>query len=41
LQYVQSEKDGITDVGVKYTGLSQAVDSKPSTWKAEDILETA
>ncbi len=40
-QYVQFEKDGVTDVGIKYNGLSKSVDSKPGTWKAEDNLETA
>ncbi|CAF1395978.1 unnamed protein product, partial [Adineta ricciae] len=39
--YVQYEKDGITDVGVKYTGLSRSVDAKPSTWKAEDAMDMA
>ncbi|CAF1133815.1 unnamed protein product [Adineta ricciae] len=39
--YVQYEKDGITDVGVKYTGLSRSVDAKPSTWKAEDVMDMA
>ncbi|CAF3450351.1 unnamed protein product [Rotaria sp. Silwood1] len=39
--YVQFEKDGVTDVGVKYTGLSKTVDAKPSTWKAEDNIEMA
>ncbi|UJR30230.1 hypothetical protein I4U23_017768 [Adineta vaga] len=39
--YVQYEKDGIRDVGVKYNGLSQSVHAKPSTWKAEDIIDMA
>jgi len=40
-QYVQFEKDGINDVGIKYTGLSRSVEAKPSTWKAEDIVDMA
>jgi hypothetical protein len=40
-QFVQFEKDGVTDVGVKYNGLSKTVDAKPSTWKAEDNIEMA
>jgi hypothetical protein len=38
-QFVQFEKDGVTNVGVQYTGLSKTVDAKPSYWKAEDNVE--
>ncbi|CAF0971933.1 unnamed protein product [Didymodactylos carnosus] len=38
--FVQFEKDGVNNVGVKYTGLTKTVDAKPSYWKAEDNVET-
>jgi len=41
LQFVQSERDDVTDVGAKYNNISRSVDFKPSIWKAEDNLETA
>lgn len=40
-QYVQYEKDDLTDVGVKYKGLTNAIDGKSSRWKAEDNMEMA
>ncbi|CAF0946229.1 unnamed protein product [Adineta steineri] len=39
--FVQLEKDDVTDVGVKYTGLSRSVEAKPGTWKAEDVMDMA
>ena len=38
-QYVWVEKNHITDVGVKYDGLSRKVDHKPSHWRCEDEIE--
>jgi hypothetical protein len=37
--FVQFEKDGVNNVGVKYNGLTRTVDAKPSYWKAEDSVE--
>jgi hypothetical protein len=37
--YVWVEKNHITDVGVKYDGLSRKVDHKPSHWRCEDEIE--
>ena len=39
LKYVWVEKNHITDVGVKYDGLSRRVDHKPSHWRCEDEIE--
>ncbi|RNA09592.1 hypothetical protein BpHYR1_007124 [Brachionus plicatilis] len=38
-EYVWVERNHITDVGVKYDGLSRAVDHKPSHWRCEDEIE--
>jgi hypothetical protein len=38
-EYVWVEKNHITDVGVKYDGLSRKVDHKPSHWRCEDEIE--
>ena len=38
-QFVWVEKNHITDVGVKYDGLSRRVDHKPSHWRCEDEIE--
>jgi len=38
-EYVWVEKNHITDVGVKYDGLSRRVDHKPSHWRCEDEIE--
>lgn len=40
-QYIQYEKDDVTDVGVKYKGLTKTIDGKSSSWKAEDSIEMA
>lgn len=37
--YVWVEKNHITDVGVKYDGLTRKVDHKPSHWRCEDEIE--
>ena len=39
LKYVWVEKNHITDVGVKYDGLTRKVDHKPSSWRCEDEVE--
>jgi hypothetical protein len=38
-EFVWVEKNHITDVGVKYDGLSRRVDHKPSHWRCEDEIE--
>lgn len=38
-EYVWVERNHITDVGVKYDGLSRKVDHKPSHWRCEDEIE--
>ena len=38
-KYVWVEKNHITDVGVKYDGLSRRVDHKPRHWRCEDEIE--
>lgn len=38
-EFVWVEKNHITDVGVKYDGLSRKVDHKPSHWRCEDEIE--